>query len=237
MLFLLTLTLLSVVTVGSVVVYQRGVQRRLEEEDAEAKKALPPGVLDEDDDEEEGPVCERTLDTLRIGDVVLDGGVDWLIVGTLTFREEDEVWWLHRIDNGAAQKWLEVRDRQGLVAAYFEPATDVPTFGQLASGLTHKGRPFHLTRRGDARVTAEGDVAGRKEGLVRYATYEGPGGSYLNVDEQDGQRISLSGERIVESGLLLLPGKRSSARGRERLDDDALLRELEPREDGAEEQG
>lgn len=206
MLFLLTLTLLSVVTVGSVVAYQRGAVKRLEGGDDE-RPALPAAV----EEPEEGPATDRTLETLVVGDVVIDGDEDWLIVGTLTYREEDERWFVHRLDSGAKQRWLEVRDRGGYVATWLEPATDVPSFGQLYDGLTHKGRPFRLWRRGDARVTTDGEVDGRGAGIVRYTAYEGPGGAYLNVEEVEGKRVALSGERVVGVGLTLMPGKRPVA--------------------------
>lgn len=199
MLLALTLFTLGAVTVGSVVVYQRGARRKLIEGHGEAR-ALPAP--------REGPTEEATLETLGPGDVIVEGNDDWLIVGTISYREERDRWWLHRVQGDERERWFEVRARDGLVAAWFEPATDIPSFGQLYDGLTHRGLPFRLVRRGDARVTTSGEVDGRMSGLVRYATYEGPGGMYLNVEEPDGQgRLALSGERIVAEGLMLMPGE------------------------------
>lgn len=198
MLLFLALTALGVVTLGSVIAYQRGAQARLRA--GQGFAALPP--------HEEEPVTERTLETLRVGDVIVHGEQDWLIVGTCTYREEQDVWWLHVVDSGRERRWFEVRRRDGWVASFFDEATDVPPRGQLYDGLTHKGLPFRLVRRGDARVTLDGDTGERRAGLLRYATYEGPGGGYLNVEEANGERTSLSGERVVAEGLLLMPGER-----------------------------
>jgi hypothetical protein len=198
MLLFLALAALGVVTLGSVLAYQRGAQARLLA--AQGFGALPP--------HEEAPAEERTLETLRVGDVIVQGAEDWLIVGTCTYREEQDEWWLHIVDNGRERRWFEVRRRDGWVAAFFEEATDVPPRGTLYDGLTHKGLPFRLVRRGDARVTVDGEVGERRAGLLRYATYEGPGGGYLNVEEENGKRTSLSGERVVGEGLLLMPGER-----------------------------
>lgn len=199
MLLFLSLTALSVVTVGSVLAYQRGAQARLRE--AQGFPALPAHGT-------KAPAEERTLETLRVGDVIVQGDEDWLIVGTCTYREEQDTWWLHRVDSGGERRWFEVRKRDGWVASFFEEATDVPSFGQLYDGLTHKGSPYRLVRRGDARVSLDGETDGHKSGLLRYATYEGPGGGYLNVDEAGGERSSLSGERVVSEGLMLMPGER-----------------------------
>lgn len=200
MLFLLALGALGFATLGSVLAYQRGVQARLLA--SETVGALPPAQKE--------PVTDRTLDTLRVGDVIVQGDADWLIVGTRTYREEQDVWWLHLVDSGKERRWFEVRRRDGWVAAFFEDALDVPPRGQLYDLLTHKGLPYRLVRRGDARVTLDGDAGPRRGGLVRYATYEGPGGGYLNVEEDDAGRTSLSGERVVGEGLLLMPGERPS---------------------------
>jgi hypothetical protein len=199
MLLILTLAGLSVVTFGSVVAYQRGARARLLGLDEWA--ALPAHV----------PAEERTLETLEVGDVVVHGDEDWLITGTLAYREEDERWWLHHLQGGSGERWLEVRRREELSAALFEPAVDVPLVGQLYDQLTHKGLPFRLVRRGDARVSADGDVGARQGGLYRYATYEGPGGGLLNVDEGEGGRCALTGERVVGEGLMLMPGERRHA--------------------------
>lgn len=211
MLLFLALTALSVVTLGSVVAYQRGAKAQLRA--GKGQRALPAH-------EEDGPVEERTLETLRTGDVIVQGDEDWLIVGTCSYQEEQERWWLHRIDSGQARRWFEVRKRDGWVASFFDEATDVPPFGQLYDGLTHKGLPYRLVRRGDARVSTDGETDEHKRGLLRYATYEGPGGGYLNVEEQDGQRTSLSGERVVSEGLMLMPGERPAEEPPLVLDDD-----------------
>jgi hypothetical protein len=199
MILFFTLAVLSAVTVGSVVAYQRGAMRRLT--GGEARKALPA--------HEPQAAVERTLDTLRPGDVIVEGDDDWLIVGTLTYREERDVWWLHRAQGGDGHRLFEVRQRQELTAAWLLPAADVPAHGQLYDGLTHRGLPFRLSRRGDARVSSDGDVGSFAEGLLRYATYEGPGGLFLNIEEREGvARSALSGERVVAEGLMLMPGER-----------------------------
>lgn len=204
MLLIVALSVLGVVTVGSVVAYQRGAgqrMRQLGKLGRDAVRALPAH-----EEPEDGPAEERTLDTLRVDDVVVQSHRDWIIVGTLAYSEEGERWWLHRLEDGAQRCWLEVRDRNGWTAAFLEPATDIPDFGQLYDGLTHKGMPYRLWRRGDARLIVEGDVEGRDPGVVHYVSYEGPGEGVLNIDELGKGRISLSGERVVTGGLDLMPG-------------------------------
>jgi hypothetical protein len=219
MLLFFTLAALSVVTVGSVVAYQRGVQARLREGDEGPRLQLPPPPAEPE------PATERRPETLRLGDVVVDGSEDWLIVGTVTYREEGDTWWLHRLDSGREQRWMEVRDRDGVVVCFFEEATDIPAFGKLYDGLTHKGMPFQLSRRGDARVSIDGEVGAREEGVLQYATYRGPGGAFLNVDEPESGRVALTGQRVVAEGLMLMPGERPEG-------EQDLLAELDRLADG-----
>jgi len=139
----------------------------------------------------------RTNETLCIGDVIVDEVErDWLIVGTLLHREEDEIWWMHHVIDAGESRWFYVRSSAGRkLSMFLSPAKDIPDFGRLADGITHRAMPFHLDRRGQAQVVASGDTQDRESENVRYMIYRGPGGAYLNVSERDrGSRISLSGE-------------------------------------------
>ena len=212
---LVALGVLGVVTVGSVVAYQRGAKQRLLKVGKLAREPLDKAALGIKDGVQkqlmaptvEETLKDRTLETLRVGDVILEGERDWLITGTLAYVEEEDRWWLHHIEDAGQTRWLEVRARSSNYrSAFFEPATDIPDFGQLYDGLTHKGLPFRLTRRGDARVTADGEVQGRQSGVVKYTLYEGPGGGLLSIEQWGTERISLSGESVLD--LDLMPGER-----------------------------
>lgn len=199
MLFFLALTLLSIATIGSVMVYQRNTAAALK---GRAKRPLLPEA-------EEAPAKERTFETLVPGDVVIEGSADWLIVATATYREEQDTWWLHALDSGTDRRYLEVRQLDGLHVSFLQPAPDVPTFGELFSGLTYRGQPYRLKRRGDARVTVDGDMAEVcQEGLMKYATYLGPGDAVLHIEERGSERSAFAGERAIQSTLTLMPGQR-----------------------------
>ena len=195
MFFLLALSLLSVATVGSVVAYQRASARALG--GGKELAALPAST---------GPATERTLQTLRVGDVVLDGEDDWLIVGTVTYREEQDVWWIHRLEDGARIRLLEVRKRPDWTPAMLELADDAPTFGQLYNGLTFRSHPYQLERRGDARLKAEGD-AHCEGGLIRYITYRGPSQQVLHIEETSAGRKGYAGRVLPSGTLTLMPGE------------------------------
>jgi hypothetical protein len=199
-LLLIALTCLAAAAAGSVVAYQRSAAHRLGTVDGTAR--LPPkGVPGE------RSRVEPTLETLQPGDVVLDGDDDFVVAGTLQYREEQDEWRLHALDGGAAQRFLEVRARGGVVqAAFLEPVDDAPLFGSLGQGLTYRGKALTLEARGDARATAQGDMT-REGGLVRYARYAGPGGALLVVEELGAKRRALFGQQAPASTISIYSGE------------------------------
>lgn len=200
MLLLIALSCLAAAAAGSVVVYQRSAALRLASVDGTAR--LPPkGVPGE------RPRVEPTLETLQFGDVVLDGDDDFVVTGTLHYQEEQDAWDLHALDGGAAQRFLEVRGKAGVVrASFLEPVDDAPLFGSLGQGLTYRGKAMTLEARGDARTTAQGE-ARRAGGLLRYARYQGPGGAVLVVEEMGRERRALFGHQAPASTIGIYPGE------------------------------
>ncbi len=205
MLLLIALGVLAAAAAGSVVVYQRGAAARLGSVDGTAR--LPPkGVPGE------RPRAEPTLETLMHGDVVLDGDADFVVTGTLQYREEHEAWSLHALDGGSSKRFLEVRGKAGVVqAAFLDAVDDAPLFGALGQGLTYRGKSLSLEARGDARVTPEGE-ARRSGGLVRYARYQGPGGALLIVEEAGAERRALFGHQAPTTTIAIYPGDLNRAR-------------------------
>lgn len=210
-LFMLTMTLLGAATLGSVVAYQR----------AERARALGErqtrGLL-------EAPPVERTPATLMPGDVVLDGGDDWLVSASVTFSEENERSWRHHLEDGARRAFLDVQKRDGFVVAMLTAVDDVPLFGQLKDGLTYRGAAFTLERRGTVQQRALG-LEGELPPLVQYARYTARGEGVLIVEEDRAGRRALYGRRVPVETLELMPGESPDTSSRAaaldgRLDDD-----------------
>ena len=211
MLLFFALSCLAAAALGSVVVYQKGAQNRLLAPDGTARlppKGAPPVA----------PRPEATLETLQLGDVVLEGADDYVVVGTVTYREESDGWSVHALDAGAAsglggglggagRRFLEVRARRGVaVVALLDLVDDAPIHGQLGTGLTYRGRPLTLEARGDARITPHGDTHAAGAALVRYARYAGPGGAVLLVEEEDAHtKRALFGQLLPSSSFTIYP--------------------------------
>lgn len=214
MLFFFALSCLAAATFGSVVLYQRGERRRLEASGIADPRLLLParaGTPPKPASQPPARAGEPTLETLQLGDIVDDGEGDWVVDGTVRYREERETWALHALNGGARQRFLEVRRRGGsLEVAFVDPATGLPG-GQLLQGLTFAGQTFHLEVRGDARVTIDGEVDGTSAGTIAYARYSGPGGALLLVEDAGAARRAFFGSRVPASSLSLMSGELNRA--------------------------
>lgn len=201
MLLLLTFAAVSAAALGSVVLYQREAQRRLSGAPEGAARSLPAPRPPT------GPAIDRELHTLQLGDVVLEGDEDWLLVGTVHYREEEERWFLHRMEGGRRQRWLYVRAMPAWQALWLEDADDAASFGRLADALTFRARTLELWRRGDAGLRVEGEVMDRSAGQVHYSVYCGHGGEVLVIEQIAEHRRAMAGTRILEGSLTLMPGE------------------------------
>lgn len=209
-LFFFALSCLAAATFSSVALYQKGERRRL----APGGGGVDPRLLLPFDGAVEKPASqpptrtgEPTLENLQRGDIVEDGNDDFVVVGTVAYREERDTWALHILDGGLTQRFLEVRRRGGtLDVAFVERAMGLPT-GQLFDGLTFQGQGFQLEVRGDARTTVDGETAGLGTGVIAYARYGGAGGALLLVEDEGAARRAFVGSRMPASSLSLMSGE------------------------------
>jgi len=209
MLFFFALSCLAAATFGSVVLYQRGERRRLEAGGVADPRLLLPDPKPKaasSSPPARAPDVEPTLETLQLGDIVDDGEHDYVVVGTVRLREERETWAMHTLEGGDRQRFLEVRRRGAVDVAFVDVAHGLPA-GQLFEGLTFGGRAYQLEVRGDARISVDGDVGGRKPGVVAYARYAGAGGALLLVEDEGTARRAFVGEKVPASSLSLMSGE------------------------------
>ncbi len=218
-LFFFALSCLAAATFGSVVLYQKGERRRLANGGAEQRLLLtgPNNGAAGARPTSQPPAAsaDPTLETLQRGDVVDDGENDWIVAGSIRYREERDSWTLHCLEGGTTQRFLEVRRRGGsLDVALVDVAKGLPG-GQLLQGLTYAGQSFQLDVRGDARVSIEGDVVvgdgSLQPGVISYARYRGPGDALLLVEDEGAARRAWRGEKVPPSSLSLMSGELNRA--------------------------
>ncbi|MCV7380192.1 hypothetical protein BST11_23875 [Mycobacterium alsense] len=89
------------------------------------------------------------------GAIVSYGGVDYVVRGSVTFREGPFVWWEHLLEGGDQPVWFSVEEDDGrLELAMWVTRKDVslqPGGPYVVDGVT-----FHESERGRASYTTEG---------------------------------------------------------------------------------
>ena len=105
------------------------------------------------------------------GAIVSHGGVDYVVRGSVTYREGPFVWWEHLLEGGAEPIWFSVEDDDGrLKLAMWTARKDL----QLQPGGQHvvDGVTYDESERGHAGYTTEGTTglpAGGEMDFVDYA--------------------------------------------------------------------
>jgi len=89
------------------------------------------------------------------GAVVSHGGIDYVVRGSVTFREGPFVWWEHLLEGGDQPIWLSVEEDDGrLELAMWVSRKDVPL--RPGDPYVVDGAMFHESERGRASYTTEG---------------------------------------------------------------------------------
>ncbi|MBW0013667.1 DUF4178 domain-containing protein [Mycobacterium sp.] len=89
------------------------------------------------------------------GAIVSYGGVDYVVRGSVTFREGPFVWWEHLLEGGDQPLWLTVEEDDGrLKLALWVTRKDVRL--QPGDQYVVDGVQFHETERGRSSYTTEG---------------------------------------------------------------------------------
>jgi hypothetical protein len=105
------------------------------------------------------------------GAIVSHGGVDYVVRGSVTYREGPFVWWEHLLEGGDQPLWFSVEDDEGrLELAMWVGRKDL----QLQPGgeLIIDGVTMHESEHGHASYTSEGATglpAGGEMDFVDYA--------------------------------------------------------------------
>lgn len=104
------------------------------------------------------------------GAVVSYGGVDYLVRGSVTFREGPFVWWEHLLEGGAEPLWFSVEEDEGrLELAMWVKRTDLhvqPNGQHVVDGVQ-----FRVSDRGHAGYTTEGTTGLPPGGEMDYVDY------------------------------------------------------------------
>lgn len=109
------------------------------------------------------------------GAIVSHGGIDYVVRGSVTYREGPFVWWEHLLEGGDEPIWFSVEDDDGrLELAMWTARKDL----QLQPGGQHviDGVTYNESERGHAGYTTEGTTGLPPGGEMDFV-------DYANADE------------------------------------------------------
>lgn len=104
------------------------------------------------------------------GAIVSHGGTDYVVRGSVTYREGPFVWWEHLLEGGDEPVWFSVEEDDGrLELAMWFKRTDL----NLQPGGRHTvdGTDLHEVERGHAGYTTEGTTGLPPGGEMDYVDY------------------------------------------------------------------
>ena len=110
------------------------------------------------------------------GAIVSHGGIDYVVRGSVTYREGPFVWWEHLLEGGELPVWFSVEDDDGrLKLAMWVSRKDL----QLQPGGEHvvDGVTYRESERGHAGYTTEGTTGLPAGGDMDFV-------DYTNADEK-----------------------------------------------------
>lgn len=136
------------------------------------------------------------------GAIVSYGGIDYVVRGSVTYRQGPFVWWEHLLEGGSEPIWFSVEDDEGrLELAWWVKRTDLTL--QPGGEHTVEGVTYRESERGHPGYTTEGTTGLPAGGDMDYV-------DYANAD----QSALLSFERWapdmpweISTGKTVLPGE------------------------------
>jgi hypothetical protein len=152
------------------------------------------------------------------GAIVSYGGTDYVVRGSVTYRQGPFVWWEHLLEGGDQPIWLSVEEDDGrLELAMWVKRADLGELqpgGQQPGQLLVDGVTFHESERGHAGYTTEGTTGLPAGGDMDYVDYANSDESALLSFERwaPGMPWEIStGKSLLTGELTVYPAPPASA--------------------------
>ena len=148
---------------------------------------------------------------LRVGDVVNYEGAEFMVQGSIHYRQGGSTWDEHLLVDGTNKKWLSVEDDEGIEVAVWEKLVD-PDIQPGEKRILYGGHTYTLEEQGQAEYTAEGTTGTGTSGDYHYADYEA-GELRLSFERYatEGPWELSTGRVIPEAALDIYPASEPTA--------------------------
>ena len=162
-------------------------------------------------------LLERGVRDMRPGDIVQQGGRDWVVEGVLHYDEDGHRWIAGRLIDIQDTRWMVVgMDRVGSTTVRVMQSDDaIEVGGYPPDALESSGKRYPLERRGTATVKVTGDpgaIPGSKDMApesvlrCRWWRYQAAGPDCIIVEQWGGDFRVLRGASVPDDDVDLMPG-------------------------------
>jgi hypothetical protein len=158
-------------------------------------------------------LLERTLRDIRVGDVVEQGGKDFLVEGVIAYEEDGHRWSSARVLDGHDERWLVVGHERGgtmtVRVMALDPAIEIS--GYPPEQLDVAETRFTQDKRGTATAQPTGETGAIGEGgpagsasRCRWWRYEAAGDDSLLIEQWGTVFVVLRGKKVDPGTLDLM---------------------------------
>ncbi len=165
-----------------------------------------------------GDLLERSFTDMRLGDVVMHDGKDYIVEGLIRYDEAGHKWSMARIVDAESSKWLLVGLERtgGSSKRFLAPTTEVELAGYPPELLIVGDERYNFDKRGTATTSLEGDTGSLGGGAqtpgtgaahrCRWWSYTAAGPSALLVEQWGDDYRVLIGKTVNDSEIEMMPG-------------------------------
>lgn len=113
---------------------------------------------------------ERTVLSIKVGDIINYDFVDYEVVGKITYRDGNYEWYGYQLLDGDETIWLAAEMDDELELGIYKKVL-LPVSNPYPKKLIHDNKTYYLEESGKARVSGEGRSKNIHGTLVDYADY------------------------------------------------------------------
>ena len=158
------------------------------------------------------PPKERTIRELLPNDLVTFENKDFLVEGLIIYDEDGHTWKAARMVDEGKERWIMtgMERTPGLTSPVrvLDRDTTLQITGYPPEVLEVGGEQFRLSTRGNAGVTAQGEVGipglGKSLMRIRYWRYTAPGDKMVIVEQWGSDYRAVTGKAVPEHMFTLL---------------------------------
>nr|WP_155667618.1 DUF4178 domain-containing protein [Ornithinibacillus caprae] len=151
---------------------------------------------------------ERTVLSIKVGDIITYDLVDYEVVGKITYRDGNYEWYGYQLLEGHDTIWLAAEMDDELELGIYKKV-QLPVSKPFPKELTHEGETYYLDESGIAKILGEGRSANLQGAEMEYADYANNDESkFISLEAWGTEVEASSGYPIEPYEIKIMAGSR-----------------------------